>query len=176
MMGKLVDLSTNKWKEGAAMEERFETFTVLIARISRSIKRIKAEEMAEFGLKGPHVSCLYYLSRCGEMTAAELCERCDEDKAAISRSLDDLEKNGYITCASGAGKRYKSPLRLTEKGRAVGRAIGEKSTRIVDAASEGLSERERQTLYRALALISGNLESIYSSRKTEGGTAARSEK
>ena len=176
MMGKLVDLSTNKWKEGAAMEERFETFTVLIARISRSIKRIKAEEMAEFGLKGPHVSCLYYLSRCGEMTAAELCERCDEDKAAISRSLDDLEKNGYITCASGAGKRYKSPLRLTEKGRAVGRAIGEKSTRIVDAASEGLSERERQTLYRALALISGNLESIYSGRKTEGGTAARSEK
>ena len=158
------------------MEERFETFTVLIARISRSIKRIKAEEMAEFGLKGPHVSCLYYLSRCGEMTAAELCERCDEDKAAISRSLDDLEKNGYITCASGAGKRYKSPLCLTEKGRAVGCAIGEKSTRIVDAASEGLSERERQTLYRALALISGNLESIYSSRKTEGGTAARSEK
>ena len=176
MMGKLVDLSTNKWKEGAAMEERFETFTVLIARISRSIKRIKAEEMAEFGLKGPHVSCLYYLSRCGEMTAAELCERCDEDKAAISRSLDDLEKNGYITCASGAGKRYKSPLCLTEKGRAVGHAIGEKSTRIVDAASEGLSERERQTLYRALALISGNLESIYSGRKTEGGTAARNEK
>lgn len=49
------------------MEERFETFTVLIARINRGIKRIKAEEMAEFGLKGPHVSCLYYLSCCGEI-------------------------------------------------------------------------------------------------------------
>ena len=158
------------------MEERFETFTVLIARISRGIKRIKAEEMAEFGLKGPHVSSLYYLSRCGEMTAAELCERCDEDKAAISRSLDDLEKNGYITCASGAGRRYKSPLRLTEKGRAVGHAIGEKITHIVDAASEGLSEDERRTMYRALVRISGNLESIYIEKKTEGGTAARSEK
>ena len=78
------------------MEERFETFTVLIARISRSIKRIKADEMADFELKGPHVSCLYYLSQQDGMTAAELCERCDEDKAAISRSLDDLEKNGYI--------------------------------------------------------------------------------
>lgn len=30
------------------MEERFETFTVLITRISRSIKRIKADEMADF--------------------------------------------------------------------------------------------------------------------------------
>ena len=31
------------------MEERFETFTVLITRISRSIKRIKADEMAGQG-------------------------------------------------------------------------------------------------------------------------------
>lgn len=57
------------------MEERFETFTVLITRISRSIKRIKADEMADFELKGPHVSCLYYLSQQDGMTAAELCER-----------------------------------------------------------------------------------------------------
>ena len=100
----------------------------------------------------------------------------DEDKAAISRSLDDLEKNGYITCASGAGKRYKSPLRLTERGKAVGRAIGEKITRIVEAASEGLSEAERQTRYRALALVSENLERIYTHKKTAGDRAARSEK
>ena len=155
------------------MEDRFETFTVLIARISRSIRRLKAEEMERLGLKGPHVSCLYYLSLYDELTAAELCERCDEDKAAISRSLDDLEKNGYITCASGAGKRYKSPLRLTERGKAVGRAIGEKITRIVEAASEGLSEAERQTMYRALALVSENLERIYTHKKTTGDLTAR---
>ena len=157
------------------MEERFETFTVLIARISRSIKRIKAEEMADFSLKGPHVSCLYYLSQCGSMTAAELCERCDEDKAAISRSLDDLEKNGYITCRSGAGRRYKSPLCLTEKGAAAGRAIGEKIARIVDAASEGLSEAERRLMYRSLTLVCENLEQIYAQKKMEGGIAARDE-
>ena len=33
------------------MEEHYETFTVLIARINRSIKRIKSAEMAEFQLK-----------------------------------------------------------------------------------------------------------------------------
>ena len=153
------------------MEERFETFTILIARISRSIKRIKSEEMADFELKGPHVSCLYYLSLCEGMTAAELCERCDEDKAAISRSLDDLEKNGYIACASSAGKCYKSPIRLTERGRGVSHAV----PRLVRAASEGLNEAERQTMYRALTLISENLETIYAHKKTGGGaTAAQS--
>ncbi|MBQ7880983.1 MAG: hypothetical protein IJ358_04000 [Clostridia bacterium] len=45
------------------MEQRFETFTVQIAKISRCIRKIKSEEMAEFNLKSPHVSCLYYLYR-----------------------------------------------------------------------------------------------------------------
>ena len=98
------------------MEEPYETFTVLIARINRSIKRIKSAEMAEFQLKGPYVSCLYYLSLTDGLTAAALCERCDEDKAAISRSLDDLEKNGYITCES-TGRRFRAEaLRLVLSG------------------------------------------------------------
>ena len=103
------------------MEERFETFTVLINQISRSIRRIKAEQMESLDLKGPHVSCLYYLSKNGPLTAAELCDRCEEDKAAISRSLDYLEKNGYLQCPEG--KRYRRQLLLTEKGIAAGEEI-----------------------------------------------------
>lgn len=63
------------------MEERFAAFTVLIAKINRNIRRIKTEEMAEFHLKGPHVACLYHLTTAGPLTAGELCDRCDEDKA-----------------------------------------------------------------------------------------------
>ena len=147
------------------MEERYETFTVLIARINRSIKRVKSAEMAEFQLKGPYVSCLYYLSLTDGLTAAALCERCDEDKAAISRSLDDLEKNGYITCESSTGRRYRAPLHLTERGRAVCRGINERIDRIVDSASKGLSEAERKSMYRALTLISENLEQMYSGKQ-----------
>ncbi len=147
------------------MEERYETFTVLIARINRSIKRVKSAEMAEFQLKGPYVSCLYYLSLTDGLTAAALCERCDEDKAAISRSLDDLEKSGYITCESSTGRRYRAPLHLTERGRAVCRGINERIDRIVDSASQGLSEAERKSMYQALTLISENLEQMYSGKQ-----------
>ena len=101
----------------------------------------------------------------------------------ISRRLREWAMAGGTLAAldaielfsSGAGKRYKSPLRLTERGKAVGRAIGEKITRIVEAASEGLSEAERQTMYRALALVSENLERIYTHKKTAGDRAARDE-
>jgi len=43
------------------MNNRFETFTLLITSINRSIRRIKTETMARYELKSPHVSCLYYL-------------------------------------------------------------------------------------------------------------------
>ena len=141
--------------------ERFETFTLLVSKLSRSIRKIKSEEMAEFGLKGPHVSCLYYLSQC---------ERCEEDKAAVSRSLDYLEKNGYVTCAEGS-RRYRSPLGLTEKGAAVCRVLNEKIERVVEAASRGLSDRERQIMYGAMAVISDHLDEI--AEKLKNGAVER---
>ncbi len=141
------------------MEQRYETFTLLIAKINRSIRRIKTDEMMQFSLKGPHVSCLHYLSLDGPMTAAELCERCEEDKAAVSRSLEYLRANGYIA-ADGAAGRYKCRLSLTERGTAVCAAMGASIERILDAASAGLDEDSRRAMYHALDVISANLEQI----------------
>lgn len=140
------------------MEERFKTFTVQIAKISRCIRKIKSEEMQEFNLKSPHVSCLYYLYRQNGLTAKELCDMCDEDKAAISRSIDFLENNGYIVCSSKTEKRYRSPLSLTEKGVKIAAKIAVKIDKMVDIASVGLSEENRVILYQSLHLISSNLQ------------------
>ena len=73
------------------MQERFETFTVLINRISRDIRKIKNQEMAAYHLRSIHASCLYYIYSLGSVTSAELCEHCEEDKATISRAVDYLE-------------------------------------------------------------------------------------
>ena len=123
------------------MVERYGVFTQRIARISRCIRRLKAEEMARFGLKGPHVSCLYYLGLDGPLTAAELSERCDEDKAAVSR-------------------RYRSPLYLTDRGREIFAALQARIASMEDAASMGLTEEQRSKMYAALELICGNLERL----------------
>lgn len=142
------------------MEERFKTFTVLIAGINRCIRRIKTGEMAEFNLKSPHVSCLYYLYKAKSLTATELCDICEEDKANISRSVRYLEENGYLTCESKTAKRYQSPLVLTEKGEQIGGLIAGKIDAILESASIGLGEDERIILYRSLALIHENLQKI----------------
>ena len=141
------------------MENRFETFTKQIAKISRNIRKIKTMEMEEFNLKSPHVSCLYYLyKQDGTLTAKELCEVCDEDKASISRSIDYLESNGYLICKSKTEKRYKSPLSLTQKGFEIGKQIACKIDDILNMTSSGLSDVDRKVFYKSLILISDNLQ------------------
>lgn len=143
------------------MLHRFETFTVQLAKIRRNIQRIKSEEMAEFGLKGPHVTCLYYLYKSPQaLTAKQLCDVCDEDKAAISRSIEFLESEGYIDVNSKTEKRYKSPLALTSKGREIAKIVAEKIDNVVNLASEGLSSAKRKEFYDTLILISNNLQQI----------------
>ena len=142
------------------MQERFETFTVLINRISRNIRKIKNQEMAEYHLRSAHVSCLYYLYICKGATATELCERCEEDKATISRALEYLESNGYLVCESKNPKRYKSPLRLTAKGKEVGEKIADKVNGVLAAVSGGMTEEERVAFYRHLTVISESLDAV----------------
>ena len=147
------------------MLARFETFTVLINRISRNIRRIKNQEMAEYELRSPHISCLYYLYVSDGLTASELCELCEEDKATISRSLDFLEKNGYITREPRGERRYKSPLLLTEQGALVAEKIAAKINCVLDELSLGLSDAERASFYRSLAIISQKLEELAGNRE-----------
>ena len=78
------------------MLDRFETFTVLIHRINRNIRKLKNQEMAAYDLRSAHISCLYYLYIHGGLTATDLCERCEEDKATVSRALDYLEQQDEL--------------------------------------------------------------------------------
>lgn len=92
------------------MKDRYETFTVLITKISRNIRKIKNQGMADYNLRSLHISCLYYLYSSEGITATDLCERCDEDKATISRSLGYLERGGYIAYKPKEIKNIRSPL------------------------------------------------------------------
>ncbi len=151
------------------MEERFEMFTLLLTSISRSIHKIKTEEMAEFNLKSSHLSCIYYLYKNKTLTAKELCDICEEDKANISRSIKHLEENGYLSCYSKTQKRYQCPLRLTERGIQVGQKISERLEQIMETASMHLREEDREAMYRSLMLISENLQQFcekYNTKKS----------
>jgi len=147
------------------MKERMELFTVLMAKIGRNIRKIKNREMSEYSLRGPHVFCIYYLYTLGSLTVTELADRCEEDKATISRAVDYLVEEEIIDRPDGSAKRYNARLALTEKGKAVGDEISHRVDFVLAEAGAGLSEEERASFYQTLNTISENLERLVKTNK-----------
>ena len=139
------------------MKEDFKLFTGLIASINRNIRRVKTEIMAEHSLKCPHVSTIYYLYTEKDMTLKSLCEKCNEDKGAISRSVKSLEEEGLVD-SSSINKKYKNKIKLTEKGKEIGKIIVKKIDIAIESAIQGLTEEDKQSIYKALTIIKNNLQ------------------
>lgn len=143
------------------MVTRFEQFTSSVASIHRSIQKIERVEMAKYGLKGPHAQVLLAMSRFPEgITSGDLVKFCDKDKAAISRTVSELEREGMVTRQGRNGNFYRAALNLTDRGREAAEHVAVRASRAVEAASDGLNEGNRQALYAALDLIANHLQTI----------------
>ena len=142
------------------MLSRFEQFTFMISSIYRSIQKIEREEMDKYGLKGGYAQHLAAMARHPEgLTAAQLCEICDLDKAAVSRSLTEMEQRGLLERDMTAGA-YRAKLRLTSTGREAADYVRKKACAAVEAAGKDLSDGDRAVLYTALESIAGQLQTI----------------
>lgn len=143
------------------MISKYELFSSSISCLYHDIQRIERVEMAKFGLKGPHAQCLLAMNRHPEgITSAQLSELCDKDKAAISRTLAELEESGMVLRQEHNGNRYRALLTLTERGISAAKAVYERAQLAVEQAGEGLNDAQREVFYRVLGLIAGNLHTI----------------
>lgn len=144
------------------MLDRFGAFVTGITACYKHIQRIKNMEMTELGLKGTHVMCIFHLNQNPEgLTAARLCQLCDEDKAAISRTLAELERLGYVRTSVQPGKKYRAPVCLTEAGETAALRINGLIENWVTAGGAGLTLEQREEFYRSLELIASNLKNHY---------------
>ena len=143
------------------MISKYEQFSASVSCIYRDIQRIERVEMAKFGLKGPHAQCLLAMSHYPEgVTATQLCEICEKDKAAISRTLAELQQGGLVLRAERNGTRYRALLTLTEKGLEAARTVNKKAQLAVEQAGAGLNDDQREVFYSVLGLIAGNLHTL----------------
>lgn len=151
------------------MDSRYIHFTVLILGIRKLIAKIKDFEMAEFGLKGIHLTCLFYVSELKEknveVTATDICKVSGEDKAAISRVVSDLESNGFLIQEKGDKKKYRANIELTKKGEEIVKKINDKIFDYENKASKDLSDTERKSLYTSLESIYNNLNMLIENKK-----------
>jgi DNA-binding MarR family transcriptional regulator len=143
------------------MVDRFERFSFFISELSRYWHRISGEEMAKYGLKGPHSVYLTALSRCPEgITAPQLCELCGRDKSDVSRAMALMEEKGLVRKEGPHQNRYGGVFRLTEEGEAVARYVRRRASLAVELAGEDLSDEARAVFYDAMEKIAARLREI----------------
>lgn len=142
------------------VENRFKEFTLLISQVGRAINKIKNIEMKKYGLKGTQVNCLFYIYESKtDISAKNICALCEEDKGAISRTLKELEEQGYITCEKKDNKKkYNSVLRLTEQGTRIAEIITNKIESIINYDQNFISKEELTNFYQTFNKIYFNLK------------------
>lgn len=140
------------------MIRRYEQFSTAIGRIYHQIQHVERDEMAKYGLKGPHAQCLVVLCRFRDgITVSDLCEACEKDKAAVSRAVAELEKKGLLIRECSGSNAYRARLKLTDEGWNAARKIMKRAEEVVEYAGQDLSDRNRIIFYNALNSISKRL-------------------
>lgn len=143
------------------MISRFEQFSSVISSIYGHIQKIEREEMLKYGLKGAYAQYLVAMNRFPDgITSSKLCEICDKDKAAVSRIIAEMEKKGLVIRESISETLYRAKIKLTEEGRKAAEHVHERARVAVEIAGAGLSDEDRETFYKALELIAGNIQKL----------------
>ena len=143
------------------MVERFEQFSALISTAYRLVQKLEREEMEKYGLKGALAQYLLVMSHHPEgITAAQLCDACDQDKAAVSRVISEMEAKGLLVRLGEKEQAYRALLMLTDAGKQAAAFVAERASVAVVKANEGLSDAHRKIFYTALERIAANLQKI----------------
>ena len=143
------------------MLDRFEQFSGCISAIYRSIRKLERDEMVKYGLKGTYAHYLMVMHRFKNgITAAQLGEICDKDKAAVSRIVSDMEKKGLVKRQEPNNNRYRALIVLTDEGKKAAQYVSKRAKIAVEKAGSGLDDIRRAEFYTAMGIISSNLQDI----------------
>lgn len=143
------------------MIDRFEKFIFSISEIYRYWHKIAADQMEQYGLKGPYAVYFTTMYQYADgLTAANLAELCSRDKADVSRAIAAMEEKGFVQKEDSAKNQYRARLTLTQTGKKVAEEINHKAGIAVELGGKGLDGDQRKIFYEALDLISANLRTL----------------
>lgn len=143
------------------MIERFERFLFAISEISKHWHKIAGDEMAKYGLKGPHAIYLTTMYRYEDgITAPQLCELCGKDKADVSRMMGMMEKKGLVIKEGIHHNLYRGVFKLTSQGKIAAEQVRERASLAVEIAGKDLTDENRAVFYQSLESIILNLREL----------------
>jgi DNA-binding MarR family transcriptional regulator len=133
------------------MKERFDRFTSSITTVYQNLQKMKMEEMKQYGLRSGHVDCLHILIEHPEgLTAKDIAQLSDLDKAAVSRYMNQMEEMAFAYVDESDEKIYRRKWFLSDKGMQAAQQMDAKIADAVSTIGHSLTEEERTAFYEML--------------------------
>ena len=143
------------------MVDRFEHFSLAINEISRCWRKLAAEEMKKYSLKGSHATYLTAMYHYPDgISVPQLCEVSGKDKSDASRMLAILEQKGLVQKHEVDGSLYRGLLVLTDEGRLAAEHVRRRAAKAVEQAGGDLDDETREIFYKALDSITSRLTEL----------------
>lgn len=125
--------------------------------ITRLLRAEVHRRIAALGLTRAQLNLLSHLFQAPGCTQRSLAERLEIEPAPVGRMIDDLEKSGWVERRRDPNDRRAWQLFIPEALQNTVIEIEAQLGDIYDAAFQGLSERQLNTLFKALSVIRDNL-------------------
>jgi MarR family transcriptional regulator for hemolysin len=115
---------------------------------------------------------LHLLTQGREMRQEQMVEQLDISKPAVSRTLNSLEKKGYVTRRPDPDDKRAQWVQLTDKALEVGPAIEQIYNQIYTLAMQGISQEEFDYFVKLFGRISENFAHEQAKREGKNSNAA----
>ena len=112
--------------------------------------------LTELGLGRGQPRILTYLLDHGSGTQNEIANYFEVDPASVSRMVETLRKNGFITRTAIEDCRRSNKLELTDKGKSTAEIWREKYRALESKLLAGFSEEEKHQLEELLQRVLDN--------------------
>ena len=132
----------------------------LISMATKLIKKALDEALKPHGVTAAQWGILGRLYEEDGLLIVEIAKRLFTEPPTITRMLDLLEKEGFVTRKTKEGDRRAYEIFLTKKGKDMEEVLRLKVFDTIDNATKGLSEKEITAFKNTLRNIINNLSSI----------------
>lgn len=135
-------------------------FNLLAGRVPLLLNRFLSQQFKAKGLlltreQWSVLAVLWKTDGCSQQLIADTTSR---DKPSITRLIDNLVKEGYVTRKSHETDRRTNLIYLTEKGKDVRPLVMEVIDETIMLSTEGLNEEEIEIIRNAFQLIFNNIK------------------
>jgi len=141
----------------------------IIQHLGQTYRAMQAAFSSRVGHALPRWRILLTLHECGQCPQKMLAERCRLDPASLTRLLQAMQQQGWITRSADPNDNRVTNASLTAAGQAVVNAAMPRRAAFFEESLQGLSSEEIQALTHALDMLERNFAQAGLPRTQPGG-------